>query len=113
LSVHFLVRFEPQPGKHSDFREELLRVAATSRAEIGCVAIHVFESLREPFVFAIHSEWVDEAAFELHATLPHTVRFLAAAEKLLTHPVEGLRSREIGQFSKPDTRALRDPRASQ
>lgn len=113
MSIHFLIRFEPLPGKHVAFREELLQVAATSRTEIGCVAIHVLESLREPFVFAIHSEWVDEAAFELHATLPHTVRFLRAAEKLLTHPVEGLRSREIHQFSKPDTPAARDPAASQ
>jgi hypothetical protein len=32
----------------------------------------------------------------LHATLPHTVRFLAAAEKLLSHPVQGLRLRQIG-----------------
>jgi quinol monooxygenase YgiN len=46
-------------------------------------------------VFAIHSEWVDEAAFELHAKLPHTVRFLQAAEKLLAHPVQGLRTRHI------------------
>jgi len=96
LSVHFFVRFEPLPGKEIKFREELLRVIEPTRAEIGCVAIHIFESLREPFVFAIHSEWVDEAAFELHARLPHTVRFLRAAEELLTHSVEGLRSREIG-----------------
>ena len=95
MSLHFIVRFEPQPGKHAEFREELLRVVATSRSEVGCLAIHVFESLREPLLFAIHSEWVDEAAFELHVTLPHTVRFLVAAEMLLTHPVEGLRSREI------------------
>lgn len=59
------------------------------------MGIHIFESLREPFVFAIHSEWVDEAAFDLHATLPHTVR-LAAAETLLTHAVQGLRLRHIG-----------------
>ena len=96
MSVHFVVRFEPQPGKQAAFREELLRVAGLTRAETGCVAIHVFESLREPFSFAIHSEWVDEAAFELHAQLPHTVRFLGAAKGLLTHPVQGLRSREIG-----------------
>ena len=38
----------------------------------------------------------DEAAFELHATLPHTVRFLAAAQTLLRHPVEGLRLRQVG-----------------
>ena len=96
MSVHFLVRFEPLPGKETEFREELLRVVEPTRAEIGCLGIHVFESLREPFAFAIHSEWVDEAAFELHAKLPHTVRFVGAAERLLTHPVEGLRSRQIG-----------------
>ena len=96
MSFHFFVRFEPQPGKEGEFREELLRVLEPSRAEIGCVAIHAFESLREPFVFAIHSEWADEAAFDLHAELPHTVRFIRAAEQLLTHPVQGLRAREIG-----------------
>jgi len=96
LSFHFIVRFEPQPGKESAFREEVLRVNAPSRAEPGCLRIDVYESLRKPFVFAIHSEWVDEASFELHATLPHTVQFLEAAETLLTHPVEGLRLRQIG-----------------
>ena len=95
MSVHFLVRFEPLPGKELEFREELLRVIEPTRGEIGCLAIHVFESLRSPSVFAIHSEWVDEAAFELHARLPHTLRFLGAAAELLSHPVQGLRSREI------------------
>jgi quinol monooxygenase YgiN len=96
MSFHFIVRFEPLPGKEAAFREELLRVNAPSRAEPGCLRIDVFESVREPFVFAIYSEWIDETAFELHATLPHTVRFLKAAEELLTHPVQGLRLRQIG-----------------
>lgn len=95
MSVHFIARFEPIPGMETAFRAELLRVIEPSRAESGCLAIHVFESLREPLQFAIHSEWVDENAFETHAQLPHTVRFVAAAKELLTHPVEGLRSREI------------------
>jgi quinol monooxygenase YgiN len=96
LSFHFIVRFEPLPGKEAAFREEMLTVIESSRAETGCLSIHAFESLREPYVFAIHSEWEDEAAFEFHATLPHTVRFLAAAETLLTHSVQGLRLRHIG-----------------
>ena len=83
MSIHFIVRFEPLPGKEAAFREELLRVNEPSRAEPGCLSIEVFESLREPPVFAVHSEWVDEASLELHATLPHTVQFLAAAETLL------------------------------
>jgi len=96
LSIHVFVRFEPRLGKEREFREELLRVNEPSRAEKGCLAIDVFESLREPFLFEIHSEWVDEAAFELHAQLPHTARFLKAAETLLTHPVKGLRTQRIG-----------------
>ena len=96
MSFHFIVRFEPLPGKEAEFREELLRVNEPSRAEVGCLNNEVFESLREPCVFAVHSEWADEASFELHTNLPHTVRFLAAAETLLTHPVQGLRLRHIG-----------------
>ena len=96
MSRHFIVRFEALPGKEDIFRDESLRVNEPSRAETGCLSIDVFESLREPSVFAVHSEWVDEASFELHATLPHTVRFLAAAKTLLTHPVQGLRLCHIG-----------------
>jgi len=79
-----------------EFRGELLRVVEPTRAESGCRAIRVFESIRQPLVFAIHSEWEDEAAFDRHAQLPHTLRFVAAAERLLGQPVQGLRSREIG-----------------
>jgi len=94
--VHFFVRLEPLAGKAEEFRVEVLRVAASTRGETGCSAIRVFESLREPTVFTIHSEWVDEAAFDTHAQLPHTRRFLEASERLLTHAVEGVRTREIG-----------------
>lgn len=96
MSLHFFVRFAPLAGSHAQFREELLRVVEASRSEPGCYAIHAFESLQEPPVFGIHSEWADEAAFELHAGMPHTVRFLQAAEKLLPEPVQGLRTRAIG-----------------
>ncbi len=95
MSFHFIVRFQPQPGKAQAFRDELLRVVEPTRTEPGCIAINVFQSLREPFTFAIHSEWLDEAAFEHHAQLPHTVRFVEAASELLTHPIEGLRSNHI------------------
>lgn len=95
MSIHFIVRLQPQPGKDKEFREELFRVVEPTRAEPGCVAIHVYESLKEPFEFAIHSEWADEAAFQLHASLPHTVRFIAAADRLLTQSIRGLLSREV------------------
>jgi quinol monooxygenase YgiN len=95
MSFHFIVRFEPRPGREAEFREELRQVAAASRVEAGCFRMDLFESVREPTTFAIHSEWLDEAAFDLHAELPHTVHFLRAAEELLTHPIQGLRTRPI------------------
>src|SRR5258708_37572282 len=100
---HFLVHFQPHPGKEMEFREEMLRVIQPTRAEVGCLSIRAFESVREPRMFAIHSEWVDEAAFDLHAQLPHTLRFMQAAENLLTHPVQGLRTREIGGRARKAT----------
>jgi hypothetical protein len=56
LFVDFFVRFEPLPEKEMEFRDELLRDVETTRAQIGlfgCPSI----GLREPFAFAIHSEW--------------------------------------------------------
>lgn len=95
MSFHFIVSFDPQAAEIDIFREELLRVTEASRQEPGCLRMEIFESITEPHTFSIHSEWIDEGAFELHATLPHTVRFLSAAEKLLRHPVKGFRLRRL------------------
>jgi len=71
-------------------------VVEATRAEAGCISIRLFVTVREPAVFFIHSEWVDEAAFDLHLQLPHTVRFTNRAEELLGKPIQGLRTRQIG-----------------
>lgn len=96
MPFYFIVRFQPRPGMAAAFREELLHVNGPSREEPGCLRIDVFETVREPVEFAVYSEWVDEAAFDVHASLPHTAQFLDAAETLLTHHVQGLRLHKIG-----------------
>jgi quinol monooxygenase YgiN len=67
-----------------------------TRAEAGCVGIHLYESLRGREGFVIHSQWVDEGAFDAHAELPHMRRFLGLVGKLVTHAVRAVRCREIG-----------------
>jgi quinol monooxygenase YgiN len=42
--------------------------------------------VRDPDEFYIHSRWTNLAAFELHASLAHTVHFLETVEPLLDHP---------------------------
>ena len=42
-----------------------------SPAEAACVGTHWYECLRGGKDFIIHSQWMEEAAFDAHAALPH------------------------------------------
>jgi quinol monooxygenase YgiN len=64
-----------------------------SRAEPGCLSIDGFAATRDHRLFYIHSRWVDEATFDLHATLPHTTRFVERMTPLIDHPFEATRTR--------------------
>ena len=63
-----------------------------TRAEAGCLDYQAFRSIRHPALFFIHTRWTDEAAFEQHAVLPHTVRFLAKVEPLIDHALDVTRA---------------------
>ncbi len=91
IFAHFHAR-----ERHGDAVEEALRdVIVPSRQEAGCLGIHAFRSIRDARFFYIHSKWTDEAAFELHAKLPHTVRFRERVEPLLDHPLDVTRAEMI------------------
>ena len=94
--MFIFARFEPKTGMADELRAAIATVVAASRAEHGCVRINFYESTREPLCFYVHSQWVDEAAFEEHARFPHTIRFVAEASGLITNAVEAVRTREVG-----------------
>jgi quinol monooxygenase YgiN len=96
MSLFIFVRFEPRPGKENELRELLRSNLEPTRAEPGCVRINLYESIRGPRTFFIHSEFLDEAAFEVHAEMPHIVRFLGLVVDLITHPLEVIRTEQIG-----------------
>lgn len=95
MPLYTFVRFDPIPGKEQQHREELLRVLEPTRAEPGCLRIHLFESTRGPLTFFTHSKWFDEAAFDAHAKLPHMTRFLGIVGDLMTNPLQGVRTKRI------------------
>jgi quinol monooxygenase YgiN len=43
-------------------------------------------------LFYIHSKWQDEAAFNRHTEMPHTVSFVDEVTPLIDHPVEAIRT---------------------
>ena len=89
------VRFHAHDGMEADVAAAIRDTVVASGEEPGCLAINGYRSTRDPRLFYIHSRWVDEAAFENHATLPHTVRFLERVRPLIDHPLDVTRTRPI------------------
>ena len=87
MEIFIFARFQARPGAEAAVEEALREVVPPSCAETGCLNIHAFRSIRDPQVFYIHSRWKDEAGFDTHAKLPHTVRFVERVEPLLEHTV--------------------------
>ena len=96
MPLHVFVRFEPQLGKRRQLLDELTLVIEPTRAEPGCVSIHLYEATRDPHAFFIHSEWKDDAAFDTHAQLPHVTRFRSLIGDLINHPLQAVRTKQIG-----------------
>ena len=95
MEIFIFTRFHALPETEASVEQALHEVVAPTREEEGCLGIHVFRSIRDRRLFYIHSRWEDEAAFDLHARLPHTVRFIEHMEPLLDHPVEAHRCERL------------------
>lgn len=96
MELFIFSRFHVRSGNESGAEEALAHVLGPSRDEAGCLSIHAFRSIRDPRLFYIHSRWINEAAFDIHAGLAHTVRFIERMEALIDHPLDVTRAEMIG-----------------
>lgn len=76
--------FRALPGREHDVETAIRMAVEQTRREPDCLAIHAFRSNRDGALFFVQSRWTDEAAFDVHATLPHTVQFIATVAPLIT-----------------------------
>jgi len=88
MTLTIFARFHAREGQADAVAAAIRAVAPPTRAESGCLGIGTYRSIQDPRLFHIHSVWTDEAAFDVHATLPHTVHFLAAVQPLIDHPLD-------------------------
>jgi quinol monooxygenase YgiN len=86
MEIFVFARLHARPGKQGEVHRAIDEVQAPTRKEPGCLSYGGFHSLRDPDEFYIHTRWRDMAAFERHAELPDTVRFVETVEPLLDHP---------------------------
>jgi quinol monooxygenase YgiN len=96
MELFIFARFHARAGDEEALEQTLQAVIKPTRSEAGCLGIQLFRSTRDPRLFYIHSRWVDEAAFELHATLPHTTEYIPRAETLIDHALDVTRAEVIG-----------------
>jgi quinol monooxygenase YgiN len=94
-TVFIFARFHARRGHELAVAEALRGVVTPSSEEPGCLGIHAFRSIRDPLLFYIHSRWKDEATFEAHARMPHTVRFVERVQPLIDHPLEVTRAEQM------------------
>jgi len=96
MELYIFARLHALPGNEPDLAQAIEQVLAPTRNEEGCLAVNAFRSIRDSRLFYIHSRWKNEAAFDLHIALPHTVRFVELVEPLLDHTFEASRTTLMG-----------------
>ena len=96
MEIYIFAKFHALEGKEAEATEALKEVLGPTRNEPGYIGIHAFRSIQDRRLFFVHSKWKDEEAFENHAQLPHTVRFLKSMETLIDHAFEVNRTERIG-----------------
>ena len=95
MELFIFARFHVRTGNEAVAASVLREQTAGVREEPGCLAIQAYRSIRDPLLFYIHSRWTDEAAFEMHADLPRTARFVERMQTLIDHPFEATRTEPL------------------
>ncbi|HKU95740.1 MAG TPA: putative quinol monooxygenase [Vineibacter sp.] len=98
MELFIFARFHAREGQEAAVMAALDDVVIPSRDEPGCVTIAAYQSVRDPRLLWIHSRWIDEAAFDLHAQQPHTVRFLERVQQLIDHPLDITRAYPLSRM---------------
>jgi quinol monooxygenase YgiN len=95
MELFIFARFHLRQGREAAAAKVLAEQVDAVRSEPGCLAIGAFRSTRDPLLFFIHSRWANEEAFEAHAELSRTTRFVEAMQEMIDHPFDATRSHSL------------------
>jgi quinol monooxygenase YgiN len=89
--MNIVAQFHAKPDCEHALSEALLAIVGPTRAEPGCIEIHLYRALRDPATFFIESAWINEEEFEKHAALPHMTAFLSQVANWIDHELRVVR----------------------
>jgi len=95
MELFIFARFHAREGQEASVQAALSEQVRFTRTEPGCLMIHAFRATHDARQFFIHSRWRDEAAFDVHAELPNTLRFVERMEQLIDHPFDAVRAHDV------------------
>lgn len=93
--IFIFARFHAKEGLQQAVAQTIREVLVPTWQERGCLSIHAYSATQDPRLFYVHSYWKDEAAFDDHAKLPHTVRFVEKVQPLIDHPLDVTRTSRL------------------
>ena len=92
MKISIFARLHAFAGREGDVERAAREFIAATREEPGCLDIHLYRSTQDKRLFYIHSQCLDEAAFERHLEMPHTSKFIERVSTLIDHPLEPVRT---------------------
>ena len=95
MHLFIFARFYALEGQEAAVASELRDAVIRSSTESGCLGIAAYRSVRDPRLFWIHSHWINEPAFDAHAELPQTLRFVERVQRLIDHRMDVTRTHPV------------------
>jgi quinol monooxygenase YgiN len=84
--VTVIVRVRAKAGQESRLRQELQRLLAPTRAEVGCINYDLHEPQTDPALFALYENWTSQAALDAHFQTPYLQAFFKLIPELSDGP---------------------------
>lgn len=86
--IHVMASIIVKPEHATAAKAMLVELAATSRAEAGCIAYSLFQQPDAPNVFQTVEQWNAQGDVDAHMKTPHVAAAIGAAMPMLASPLE-------------------------
>lgn len=85
-TIRVLASFSVKPDQAEAFKSMMRGLREPTRAQPGCIAYDLQQSLEDPASFVFVEEWRSEADLENHLTTAHVQSIAPALQDMLTSP---------------------------
>ena len=86
--ISVVVKVTARPDKAAEMRAVVLKLAADSRGEGGCIRYDVLQNTAEPQMFVQVEEWASNADLDAHNLTSHVHEAIMKATPLAAAPLD-------------------------